>query len=123
MANCQVELYSIFTRNEKRYIVFLVALAGWFSTPSSFIFYPVVALIARDLSTSVTRRNLTATSYLAVSGVAPAIVGDASDMLGRRLPHIVTLAIYLFANIGIGLQKSFVALLLLCMLQSFGISG
>ena len=121
--NQRTERYSIFTRKEKRYIVFLVAVAGWFSTLSSFIYYPVIALVARDMHTSITRINLTVTSYLAISGVAPALVGDAADMLGRRPLYIVTLTIYLIANIGIALQGSFVALLLLRMLQSLGISG
>ena len=115
--------YSIFTRNEKRYIVLLVALAGWFSTLSSFIYYPVIALVAKDLHTSIARINLTVTSYLAVSGIAPAFVGDAADMLGRRPLYVVTLVIYVAANIGIALQGSFIALLLLRMLQSLGISG
>lgn len=116
--------YSVFTRNEKRYIVLLVALAGWFSTLSSFVCYPVIALVAKDLHTSIARINLTVTSYFAVSGIAPAFVGDAADMLGRRPLYIVTLIIYVAANIGIGLQGSFIALLLLLrMLQSQGISG
>ena len=122
-ANQTTERYSIFTRNEKRYIVFLVAVAGWFSTLSSFIYYPVITLVARDMHTSIARINLTVTSYLAVSGIAPALVGDAADMLGRRPMYIVTLTIYLIANIGIALQSSFIALLLLRMLQSLGISG
>ena len=115
--------YSIFTRNEKRYIVFLVAMAGWFSTLSSFIYYPVIALVAKDLDTTISRINLTVTSYLAISGVAPAIMGDAADMLGRRPLYVVALTIYFLANISIALQHSFVALLLLRMLQSAGVSG
>jgi len=117
------ERYSVFTRNEKRYIVFLIALAGWFSTLSSFIYYPVIAFVATDLHTSIRNINLTVTSYLAISAFAPAVVGDAADMLGRRPLYVITLAIYLLANIGIGLQHSFTALLLLRMLQSLGISG
>ena len=115
--------FSSFTRNEKRYIVFLVASAGWFSTLSSFIYYPVISLVATDLSTTIANVNLTVTSYLAISGITPAFVGDAADILGRRPLYIVTLSIYVLANMGIALQGSFVALLLLRMLQSAGISG
>ena len=56
-------------RNEKRYIVFLIASAGWFPTLNSFIYYPVISLVARDLRTTIANVNLTVTSYLAVSGV------------------------------------------------------
>ena len=115
--------FSSFTRNEKRYIVFLIASAGWFSTLSSFIYYPVISLVATDLSTTIAKVNLTVTSYLAISGITPAFVGDAADILGRRPLYIITLSIYVVANMGIALQGSFVALLLLRMLQSAGISG
>jgi MFS family permease len=101
----------------------LVASAGWFSTLSSFIYYPLLPVLAEDLHTSIDRINITITAYLAISGVAPSIVGDAADMFGRRPIYLVTLSIYLVANIGIALQKSFTALLLLRMLQSAGISG
>lgn len=122
-SNVQNERFSAFSVKRKRYIVFLIALAGWFSTLSSFIYYPVISILARDLHTTVARINLTVTSYLAISGIAPAFVGDAADMLGRRPLYVLTLSIYVIANIGIALQDSFVALLLLRMLQSAGISG
>jgi MFS family permease len=115
--------YSVFSTWEKRYIVSLVALAGWFSTLSSFMYYPIIDLIAKDLHTTVGRINLTVTSYMVVSAVAPAIVGDAADRFGRRPFYIISLTIYFLANMGIALQKRFVALLLLRMLQSAGISG
>ena len=115
--------YSVFSKNEKRYIVFLVAFAGWFSTLSSFIYYPVISQVAGDLDSSVEDINLTVTSYLAVSAVAPSVTGDAADSVGRRPVYIVLLAIYVLANVGIALQKSFVGLLLLRILQSAAISG
>jgi MFS family permease len=115
--------YSLFTKNERRGIVVLIALAGWFSTLSSFIYYPAIPIIAEDLHASIGMINLTVTSYLIVSAIAPAIVGDAADTFGRRPLYAVTLTLYVAANIGIALQRSAVALLLLRMLQSAGISG
>lgn len=115
--------YTLFTNGERWGIVVLVALAGWFSTLSSFIFYPAISAIAADLHTSIALVNLTVTSYMLVSGFAPAVVGDASDTFGRRPLYAVTLALYVVANVGIARQRSFVALLLLRMLQSAGISG
>ena len=115
--------YSVFGLWEKRYIVGLVALAGWFSTLSSFIYYPAITLVAKDLHTSIARINLTITSYMIISAVAPTITGDAADIYGRRPLYLVTLCMYMFANVGIAVQSSFVGLLLLRMLQSAGISG
>lgn len=115
--------YTVFTRRQRWYIVFLIAGAGWFSTLSSFIYYPILSVLADDLHTTIARINFTVTAYLAVSGLAPSIAGDAADMFGRRPVYMVTLSLYLCANIGIAVQNSFLALLLLRMLQSAGISG
>ena len=117
------ERYSAFSIWQKRYIVGIVALAGWFSTLSSFIYYPAITPIARDLQSSIARINLTITSYMVISAIAPAITGDAADLYGRRPLYLVTIGMYLLANIGIAVQSSFVGLLLLRMLQSAGISG
>jgi hypothetical protein len=115
--------YSLFTKNERYGIVTMITLAAWFSTLSSFIYYPALPMVAKDLDSSITMINLTVTSYLVVSAVAPAIVGDAADMFGRRPVYAVTLLLYVAANIGIAMQRSAVALLLLRMVQSAGISG
>lgn len=58
-----------------------------------------------------------------VSGIVPAIIGDLADQAGRRSTYVIALVAYFCANIGIAVQHSFVALLLLRMLQSAGISG
>ena len=117
------ELYSVFSKPQKRWIIFLAAFAGWFSTLSSFIFFPAIVAIANDLHTSVERINLTITSYLIVSGIAPSIMGEAAENLGRRPVYIAALSIYISANIGLALQSSFPALFVIRMIQSAGISG
>jgi MFS family permease len=118
-----VQPYSVFTTWQKRRIVGIIALAAWFSTLSSFIYYPATALIAHDLRLSVTDVNLSITTYMVCSAVAPSITGDASDVFGRRPLYLLTLSLYFVANVGLALQSSLVGLLLLRMLQSTGISG
>ena len=115
--------YSTFTKYQKRYMLALVTFAATFSTLSSFIYYPAITPLAKDLHTTVEKINLTVTSYLIVSAIMPSIIGDAADMLGRRATYLVILTVYLVANIGLALQRSFTALLLLRMLQSAGVSG
>jgi MFS family permease len=117
------ELYSMFTRSEKWYIVFLISFAGWFSTLSSFIYYPAISQIAHNLNTTVSQINLTVASYMAVSTVAPAFVGDAADVLGRRPLYLIVIAIYLAANVALANARSFAQLLGLRMLQSAGVAG
>jgi MFS family permease len=115
--------YSIFTKTQKKWIVAVVAFAGWFSSLSSFIYFPAIPAIATDLGESIEKINLTVTAYLIMSGIFPSIAGDAADTLGRRPVFIVTLAIYVAANVGLALQSSFGLLFFLRMAQSAGISG
>ena len=115
--------YSVFSKSQKRMIVFLAAFAAMFSPLSSFIYYPAITAMSKDLHVSIEKINLTITSYMIVSGIAPAVIGDLADMTGRRWVYIITLAIYLTANLGLALQRSWPALFALRMLQSIGSSG
>ncbi len=115
--------FTVFTVNQRRWIIFLTAFAGMFSPMSSFIFYPAINSIAKGLNATVELVNLAVTTYMDVSGIVPALLGTAADKYGRLPVYIVALSIYLVANIGLVLQSSFPALLVLQMLQSAGSSG
>ncbi|KAK7937805.1 uncharacterized protein PG986_014673 [Apiospora aurea] len=119
----QAAAYSAFTKSQKRWITPIAALAGWFSTASSFIFFPVIPFLAQGLGVSVQNVNLTVTSYLIASGVFPSVTGSVADRYGRRLAFVVSLGVYAAANLGLALQHSFPVLFVLRMLQSAAISG
>ena len=115
--------YSIFSPWQKNCIISLAAIAGWFSSMSSFIYFPAIPFLAPDLHVDIQRVNLTVTAYLIMSGIFPSIIGDAADRFGRRPLFLVALAIYIVANIGLALQSHFALLFFFRMLQSAGISG
>lgn len=115
--------YSVFTTTQKRWIVFIAALAGWFSTASSFIYFPAIPFLAHDLDISIQKVNLTVVSYLVASGIFPAVLGNAADNYGRRPVFIVAIGVYVAINIGLAVQRSFAALITLRMMQSVAISG
>ncbi|RYP92180.1 hypothetical protein DL770_001687 [Monosporascus sp. CRB-9-2] len=94
-----------------------------FSPMSSFIFYPVTTSLAKSLDVTVGLINLAITTYMVVSGITPAILGNAADKIGRRPVYILALTLYLLANIGLAQQSNFAALLVLRMIQSVGSSG
>ena len=112
--------YSIFTQPEKLGIVLLVAFASVFSPLSSYIYFPALTTVAGDLHTTLSNINLTITSYMIVSGVAPTILGSIADQLGRRPVYLVMFFVFVLANVGLALQTSYPALLVLRMLQSAG---
>ncbi|KAL1862501.1 hypothetical protein VTK73DRAFT_6877 [Phialemonium thermophilum] len=117
------QAYSAFLPWQKNCIIGLAAFAGWFSSISSFIYFPAIPFIAADLGVGIGKINLTVTSYLIMSGIFPSLMGDAADRFGRRPVFLVALTCYLAANIGLALQSRFELLFLLRMLQSMGISG
>ncbi|KAK8042821.1 hypothetical protein PG994_013304 [Apiospora phragmitis] len=122
-ADTPTPAFSTFSKSQKRWIIPIAALAGWFSTASSFIYFPAIPFLAQDLDVSVQNINLTVTSYLIASGVFPFITGSLADMYGRRLAFIVSLGVYAAVNLGLALQRSFPILFALRMLQSAAISG
>lgn len=112
--------YTIFTKSQKLGIVLLVAFASVYSPLSSFIYYPALTAVANDLHTTLSKVNLTITSYMIISGVAPMILGSIADQMGRRPVYLLVFLMYVLANVGLALQTSYPALLLLRMLQSAG---
>jgi multidrug resistance protein len=58
-----------------------------------------------------------------MQGVAPMLIAGFSDTAGRRPAYIICFTIYLAANLGLALQNSFAALLVLRCVQSAGSSG
>ncbi|KAI1868544.1 uncharacterized protein JN550_006460 [Neoarthrinium moseri] len=115
--------YSVFTNVEKRFISSIASFGAMFSTLSSYIYFPAIVPMSQDLGVSVTLINLTVTSYLVVAAIAPAFMGDIADQRGRRLAYLLMFTLVVGSNIGIALQKSYPALLVLRMIQSAGSSG
>ena len=117
------EPYSIFTTNQKRAIVLVTSLAGFFSPLTGAIYYPAIPTIANDLHVSTSKINLTVTTYLIVQGLAPMMIAGFSDNCGRRPAYIICFVVYILANLALALENNYVALLVLRMLQSAGSSG
>ena len=115
--------YSTFSTSDKRAIVFLVALAGFFSPFSAFIYFPALQDIANDLCVSLELMNLTITIYLVVQGIVPSLFGDMAETFGRRPVYLLAFSIYVLASVGLALQDSYPALIILRMVQSAGSSG
>ncbi|TDZ54894.1 Itaconate transport protein [Colletotrichum trifolii] len=115
--------YSTFSPSTKRWVAFMAAVACFVPPMSANIYYPVLAPIADDLHVTTALVNLTVTSYMILQAISPTLFGDFGDMAGRRPAFLVAFAIYLVANVGLAVQRSYAALLVLRMLQSGGSSG
>ena len=111
-------LWSVYTVPQKRFIVFMVALASFFSPLSANIYFPALNTLSADFGVSPGIMNLTLTSYMIFQGLAPTIFGDFADMAGRRPAYIIGFTIYIGACIGIASCNTFPALLILRCMQS-----
>ncbi|KFG88251.1 hypothetical protein MANI_015681 [Metarhizium anisopliae] len=115
--------YSAFTRRTKIWITTMVTIASVISPMTANVYFPALDSVADDLNVSIALINLTLTTYMIFQGLAPTIFGDFGDTAGRRPAFTLAFTIYLFANIGLALQRDYTALLVLRCLQSAGSSG
>ncbi|KAH7157923.1 major facilitator superfamily domain-containing protein [Dactylonectria estremocensis] len=115
--------YTVFTRPAIRAMVALVGFAMLFSPLSANIYFPAMNQLQSDLGVSTQLINLTITAYLILQAIAPALFGDAADIIGRRPAFLAMFAVYTLANLGLGLQNSYPPLLVLRMVQSLGCSA
>lgn len=95
--------YSVFSDRQRKFIVFMVACAGFFSPLSANIYFPALNALSQDLKVSNGLINLTLTSYMIFQGLAPTVFGDLADMTGRRPAYILGFIIY----IGMKLHRPF----------------
>ncbi|CAG9951924.1 unnamed protein product [Clonostachys rosea f. rosea IK726] len=115
--------YTIFSAREKASIIVLVSFLAIISPLSGSIYLPALTSIADSLQLSISLVNLTVTTYLIFQGIAPSFIGNFSDSYGRRPAYVICCVIYLAANIGLALQNSYAALLVLRCVQSCGSSA
>ena len=115
--------YSAFTPAMKKWITVMVAVGSFISPVTANIYFPALNSIAEDLRVSTSLVNLTLTTYMIFQGLSPTFFGDFGDMAGRRPAYILAFTIYLFANIGLALQRNYTALMVLRCVQSAGSSG
>ncbi|KAI1295902.1 chloramphenicol resistance protein [Xylaria venustula] len=119
----QQDSYSVFNTWERRLITGIIGFSMIFSPLTANIYFPGLVQIQKDLHVTPELTDLTITSYLIVQGISPVLFGDAADLFGRRPVFIIMFSVYVVANIALALQDSYVALLVLRMVQSLGCSA
>ncbi len=106
----------------KQYFV-IVLILGALATISPFsidMYLPGFPAIARDLSTTIDRIQLSLTSYLVGISVGQLAYGPLLDRFGRKKPLYVGLALYIVASLGCMLTGSADALIAMRFLQAIG---
>ncbi|KAI1378773.1 MFS general substrate transporter [Hypoxylon crocopeplum] len=115
--------YSVYRPWQKRLIVLSAAFSALFASWTAQIYLPALNIAAADLGVSVTRINLTVTSYMILQGVTPIFIGGFADSGGRRPAYLACFVLYIVANIGLAKTDSYGSLLGLRCFQSATISA
>jgi multidrug resistance protein len=115
--------FSSFTLWEKRVIVSVASFGGLLSPMTTNIYFPALNTIASDLHVTISKVNLTITTYMIFQALAPSFIGNFADNQGRRPAYIIGFAIYIVSNIGLAVNNSYAGLMVLRCIQSCGSSG
>ena len=109
-------------RINSRYVVILCGLAA--VGPLSIDMYlPALPMMARDLSATDATMQMSLTSYIVGLAVGILVVGPLSDSVGRRIPLIGGLTVYVAGSAICALSPSASVLIVARVLQAFGASA
>lgn len=115
--------FSVYKPWQKRLIVLSAAFSALFASWTAQIYLPALNIAAADLDVSITRINLTVTSYMILQGVTPIFIGGFADSGGRRPAYLACFILYIVANVGLAKSDSYGSLLGLRCFQSATISA
>ncbi|KAI1761676.1 MFS general substrate transporter [Hypoxylon sp. FL1150] len=115
--------FSVYKPWQKRLIVLSAAFSALFASWTAQIYLPALNIAASDLNVSITRINLTVTSYMILQGVTPIFIGGFADSGGRRPAYLACFVLYIVANVGLAKSDSYGSLLGLRCFQSATISA
>ncbi|MCJ1365438.1 hypothetical protein MMC16_004559 [Acarospora aff. strigata] len=88
------------------------------------IYLPLLPLLSTQFHVSLQAINLTVTVYIIFQALSPLFLASLSDHLGRRPLYLSTFALYTLASLGLTLNKSnYAVLIVLRALQSLGASA
>ncbi|WP_339901090.1 multidrug effflux MFS transporter [uncultured Cyclobacterium sp.] len=109
-------------KQQKSFFI-LVLILGALSTISPFsvdMYLPAFPAIAKSLSTSISKVQLSLTSYLIGIAIGQLFYGPLLDKFGRKKPLYIGLWIYVAASIGCSFTNSVESLILMRFMQAVG---
>lgn len=116
--------YSAFGNLQKTCILVLVTFAGFLGPLSGNIYIPIIPQLKVIFKTSEATLNGTVSVFMVVFAVAPLIWASWADFGGRKLLYLVSLSIFIAANVLLAvLPPNIGALYVLRVVQGIGASS
>lgn len=91
--------YSAISPSRRRLTLFIVTIAGFIGPMSGNIYIPILPQLKDIFNTSMTTINGTVSVFMIIFGFAPLIWAPYADFGGRKTLYLLSLLIYIAANI------------------------
>ena len=101
----------------------MALLLGLLSAVGPFaidMYLPALPEVAQDLATTEARAALTLTSYFIAFGIAQMLYGPMADAVGRKIPLVLGVSIFLVATVAASMAPSIQWLIAARAVQGFG---
>ncbi|KAK1688132.1 major facilitator superfamily transporter [Colletotrichum godetiae] len=113
--------YSAFSPWRKRFILIVVTVAGCFGPLAGNIYLPALPVLESEFHASATAINVTVSVFMLTFAFGPLFWASFADWKGRRPLYIISLSIYIVANILLAaVPANYGALVFLRIVQAFG---
>ncbi|KAJ2901402.1 hypothetical protein MKZ38_001884 [Zalerion maritima] len=113
--------YTAFPVYRQNTILGLVTAAGFLGPLAGGIYLPALPVLETDFHVSATAINATVSVFMVVFAIGPLFWSSFADYKGRRPLYLISLAIYIIANILLAaVPTDFAALAVLRAVQAFG---
>ncbi|KAH7123442.1 major facilitator superfamily transporter [Dactylonectria estremocensis] len=113
--------YTAFSPWRRRFILTVVTIAGCFGPLAGNIYLPALPILEKEFNASATMINVTVSVFMLTFAIAPMFWSSFADVKGRRPLYIISLAIYIVANVlSAAVPANYAALIILRIVQAFG---
>ncbi|KAF4306614.1 hypothetical protein GTA08_BOTSDO04859 [Botryosphaeria dothidea] len=119
--NVPAHPYSEFSDGRRRLVLSIVAVAGFFGPLAAGVYLPALPILVEEFNTSESTINATVSVFMVILAVAPLFWASRADYAGRKPLYMVSLSIYIVANVLLAAAPAnLAALFILRVVQGFG---
>ncbi len=112
-----------YTSQYKRVLILLLLVLLFITQAATDIYVPALPIMARDFGVTAHKMNMTITYYVYAQAFLFLIIGQISDLFGRKKTIAITLAVSLLCTFLIAESHSLQNILVLRVFQALGSAG
>ncbi|VBB87333.1 Putative transporter [Podospora comata] len=113
--------YTDFSPLRRKFILSVITIAGFFGPLAGGIYLPALPVLEKEFNVSPTAINVTVSVFMMTFAFGPLFWSTFADWKGRRPLYLISLAIYILANVLLAVvPANYGALVFLRVVQAFG---